>query len=117
MIEGADPEHVGVIFDVGNNVWEGYADPRLTIALLGPYLHHVHLKNVRAARSGDRWVHEWAPLAEGFLDVGDVLATLDRQRYSGWITIEDLSRDRTPTETLHFNATYLRGLADRVRPR
>lgn len=50
LVSACDPAHIGVIYDPGNMVFEGFEDPRLGLELLGPYLAHVHLKNARYER-------------------------------------------------------------------
>ena len=111
LVEHTDPTLVGVIYDVGNTVWEGSEDPRLALQLLGPYLHHVHLKNAAARRAPDgRWNYVWSPLDDGLVPVADVLGLLREHGYSGWISLEDLSTERTPSQTLRHNATVLKGL-------
>ena len=107
-VSDADPTHVGVILDIGNTFWEGYADTRVMLEVLGPYLHHVHLKNVKAKPvSGGRWVQEWSVLDEGFLDVPEFFAQLNEHGYRGWVSIEDMSTVRSPVETMSFNAQTL----------
>src|SRR5689334_10817885 len=46
LVEQQDPEHAGVLYDPGNMAIEGYLAPALAIARLGPYLRHVHVKNI-----------------------------------------------------------------------
>jgi sugar phosphate isomerase/epimerase len=98
-----DPAHVGVIYDVGNLVVEGYEDRRIATELLGPYLHHVHLKNAVALADGPRWT----PLDDGAVDVAAVLWHLREIGYAGWVSLEDLSTERDPLSTLRHNAQVL----------
>jgi sugar phosphate isomerase/epimerase len=98
-----DPAHVGVIYDVGNLVVEGYEDRRIATELLGPYLHHVHLKNAVSLVDGPRWT----PLDDGAVDVAGVLGHLREIGYGGWVSLEDLSTERDPLSTLRHNAQVL----------
>lgn len=99
-----DPTRVGVIYDVGNLVVEGYEDRRIATELLGPYLHHVHLKNVAVSPvDGPRW----SPLDDGAVDVPGVLGHLREIGYGGWVSLEDLSTERDPLSTLRHNAQVL----------
>jgi sugar phosphate isomerase/epimerase len=99
-----DPARIGVIYDVGNLVVEGYEDRRIATELLGPYLHHVHLKNAAvSAVDGPRWT----PLDEGAADVAGVLGHLREIGYAGWVSLEDLSTERDPLATLRHNAQVL----------
>ncbi|MTD52599.1 sugar phosphate isomerase/epimerase family protein [Amycolatopsis pithecellobii] len=112
LVSHFDPARVGVIYDVGNMVFEGYEDHRIGSALLGPYLHHVHLKNAlfRPGNGGDPVrVHRpmWSPLDDGVVDVPGVLRYLDEIGYDGWVSLEDLSTERDPAETLRHNARVL----------
>jgi len=103
-----DPTELGVIYDVGNMVHEGHEDPRIGLELLGPYLHHVHLKNAAAQRDADgRWGYRWSPLDDGLVDVAAFLHLLKEHGYDGWVSLEDLSTDRKPTATLRYNAAVL----------
>lgn len=112
LVGDRDPDRIGVIYDAGNLVWEGYEGHDLALRTLGPHLTHVHLKNVaaRADPVTGRWSYEWSPLDTGFVDVAALLATLVEHGYRGWVSIEDLSTARDPVATMRHNARYL-GLA------
>lgn len=118
LVDGLDPEHVGVIHDLGNLVIEGYEDHLAAFELLGPYLAHVHVKNARWVATDDTrvdgstiWQNEWAPLRTGQASVSDYFAALATHGYDGWVTIEDFSTD-LPLETRTAdNLAYLRSLA------
>jgi sugar phosphate isomerase/epimerase len=99
-----DPARVGVIYDVGNLVVEGYEDRRIATELLGPYLHHVHLKNAAFSPAGGP---RWSPLDDGAVDVAAVLGHLREIGYRGWVSLEDLSTERDPLSTLRHNAQVL----------
>jgi sugar phosphate isomerase/epimerase len=116
LVEGLDPAAVGVIHDIGNLVIEGYEDPRAAIDMLGPYLAHVHVKNV-AWRSGGRrsdgstiWREEWSPLRDGQADLGGYLAALRECGYDGWVTVEDFSTAVPLADRTAGNLAYLREL-------
>lgn len=108
-----DPADVGVIYDVGNLVFEGFEDYRIATELLGVYLHHVHLKNAKMQAFDERSErvvrHKpmWSPLDDGVVDVRAALGHLDKIGYDGWVSIEDLSTDRSPSDTLQHNAKLL----------
>jgi sugar phosphate isomerase/epimerase len=108
LLSHFDPSQVGVIYDVGNLVYEGYEDYRLGLAVLGPYLHHVHLKNARAVRRDPGgWGYEWAPLNDGLVDLEGFFAALAEASYDGWVSIEDLCGDRDSIAAAEFNAQVL----------
>jgi sugar phosphate isomerase/epimerase len=117
LIDGLDPDAVGVIHDLGNLLIEGWEDPAFGFSLLGPYLAHVHVKNARwvidgAAddRGGLRWRNEWATLREGQGDVLGYLQALVAAGYDGWITLEDFSTDLPLAERTADDLAYLRAL-------
>lgn len=45
LVSHFNPRHIGVLYDPGNMVHEGYENYRMGLELLGPYLAHVHVKN------------------------------------------------------------------------
>jgi sugar phosphate isomerase/epimerase len=101
------PGEVGVIYDVGNLVHEGYENHRIALELLGPYLRHVHLKNVQAFGSPDgHWGYRWAHLDNGLVNVPEVLGLLAEAGYQGWVSIEDLSWPDA-RQGIRFNAAAL----------
>jgi sugar phosphate isomerase/epimerase len=117
LVDGLDPEHVGVIHDLGNLVIEGHEDHLAAFELLGPYLAHVHVKNARWVDTGDTradgssiWQHEWAPLRTGQASVSDYLDDLRAFGYDGWVTIEDFSTDLPLDARTADNLAYLRSL-------
>lgn len=106
-----DPADMGVIYDVGNLVFEGYEQHRLGLELLGAHLAHVHLKNAAVAPPAERpgvWRPRWAPLDDGQVDVPAFLSLLRSIRYRGWLSLEDLSTERDPRATLEHNTRFLR---------
>ena len=111
LVSGFDPEHVGVLFDPGNMVFEGFEDYRMGLELLGPYLAHVHLKNARYAPHKDGvWRPVWSPLEAGVVDFRAFLAALRGVGYDGWLVLEDFSGARPSGEALRHNLAFVRGL-------
>jgi sugar phosphate isomerase/epimerase len=111
-----DPDHVGVIHDAGNMVFEGYERYRMGLEVLGPYLAHVHLKNARWAPVGAhddgtvRWAAAFAPLGEGSVDLRDLLRALRAVGYDGWISFEDFSTDRPLRDRTRANLETVRAI-------
>lgn len=110
LVGGLPHKAVGVIYDVGNLVVEGYEDHDMALQILGQHLSHVHLKNAAffPTPDGGPWKHRWTPLNEGIVDVDRVLGLLEASGYSGWISVEDFSTSRSDLEKVAFNAAYLR---------
>jgi len=112
LVSGFDPGRVGVIFDPGNMVYEGFEDYRIGLELLGPYLAHVHLKNAAFERpeGGGAWKPRWAPLEDGVVDLVVLFEALRGVGYDGWLVVEDFSAVRPSTEGLRHNLRVVRDL-------
>ncbi|MCP1183706.1 sugar phosphate isomerase/epimerase [Paenibacillus sp. 1781tsa1] len=110
LVQSFDPQHVGVLYDPGNMVHEGYENHRMGLELLGPYLAHVHVKNagwfeaegkdsqkanVTEKSSGlalnTAWRCQWTPLTEGMVDWVQMVRDLRAVGYDGYYGIEDFS--------------------------
>lgn len=121
LIDGIDPETVGVIHDLGNLVIEGWEHTLSSLQILGPYLAHVHVKNatwVADEPESDgtvRWHHEWAPLRTGVGDVDAYFRALHEFGYDGWVTCEDFSTRVPLEERTRDNLAYLRAVEKRTR--
>jgi len=89
LVDRFDPNVIGVIYDVGNLIFEGYENARSALELLGPYLAHVHLKNAAARRVEDdptaqpRWLYAWSALEDGLVDMPQILELLHSRDYDG----------------------------------
>jgi len=115
LVSGFDPENIGVIYDPGNMVHEGFEDYRIGLELLGPYLAHVHLKNAAYERpeGGGVWKARWSPLEDGVVDFESLLVALEGVGYDGWLVMEDFSAVRPGRETLQHNLRLIRNLLGR----
>jgi sugar phosphate isomerase/epimerase len=114
LVDGLDPVNVGVIHDLGNLVIEGKETHESAFQLLGPYLAHVHVKNVAWTPSepgGDgvvSWHPDWAPLRTGQADVRAYIAALVRHGYDGWITLEDFSTELPLADRTRDNLAFVK---------
>ncbi|HEX4703732.1 MAG TPA: sugar phosphate isomerase/epimerase family protein [Pseudonocardiaceae bacterium] len=119
LVDGLDPAHVGVIHDIGNLVIEGQEDPLAAFQMLGPYLAHIHVKNVawrptgRAAGGSTSWAADWATLRDGQADIESYFKALDAYGYDGWVTVEDFSTVLPLKERTRDNLAYLRDIRSR----
>jgi sugar phosphate isomerase/epimerase len=109
LVDGFPPERIGVLYDPGNMVIEGHLDPRLAIEELGPYLRHVHVKNVSWLRERGAWRWRHAPLAEGMLDWAAIVGELARTRYAGRLSLDHLG-GRASVAVLLREVNVLRAL-------
>lgn len=110
LLEGRDPRWMGVIYDPGNMVKEGYEDYRNGVELLGDYLAHVHVKNAAYHRpnADGVWQSHWSPMEDGVVDFGQLFAVLVAAGYDGWIGIEDFSAARPSREAIPYNIQFIR---------
>lgn len=116
LVDGLNPEHIGVIYDPGNMVFEGFEQYRMGLELLGPYVAHVHVKNawwVRSAEAigeGTAWRAEPCPVQEGIANWRQVIDDLKAVGYDGWLSFEDFSNSAATEELLRRNIDYIRSL-------
>lgn len=115
LIDGLDPDHIGVIHDLGNLLIEGQEDHLSAFQLLGPYFAHVHVKNAkwlpRETAEADGtvlWDNHWAPLRTGQADVRGYFGALREHGYDGWVTCEDFSTELPLAERTADNLAYLK---------
>ncbi|WP_199620085.1 sugar phosphate isomerase/epimerase family protein [Paenibacillus alkalitolerans] len=113
LVSRFDPEHIGVLYDPGNMVHEGYENYRMGMELLGDYLAHVHVKNAGWFRSENgEWQCRWMPFTEGAVNWKQVLADLKSVGYAGWYGVEDFSGFYDSRAMLREYASWFRGLAE-----
>lgn len=96
LVSNFDPDHIGVIFDPGNMVYEGMENWQLGLELLGPYISHIHVKNAAwscesCADGGSTWKTQTVPLREGCVSWPSVVQALHAVGYNGWLSLEDFS--------------------------
>ncbi|WP_127534100.1 sugar phosphate isomerase/epimerase family protein [Paenibacillus kobensis] len=115
LVDGCDPDSIGVLYDPGNLVHEGFENYKMGMELLGPYLAHVHVKNAGwapvNAESADgaagpldpvAWSCRWRPVADGVVPWKRVLADLKAVGYNGAFGIEDFSGTYNSSEMLRL---------------
>lgn len=118
LVSRFDPAAVGVIYDVGNMVVEGFEPYPLGVDLLGPYLAHVHLKDGRVPTGGEPRAagHEWVPMGDGMVDFGAAFAALASAGYDGWFSNEDFSGSNSDTRTLRDTLQFFHELQAENQP-
>jgi sugar phosphate isomerase/epimerase len=115
LVDGLDPARVGIIHDVGNLVYEGFEDYLAGLEMLGPYLAHVHVKNVAWHRGDRGWHADWATLRDGQADLVAYFEALSTVGYDGWVALEDFSTAVPLTERTRDNLSYVRALVRRTK--
>jgi sugar phosphate isomerase/epimerase len=104
--------HAVVLYDLGNMAIEGHVDPALAVEELGPYLRHVHVKNIAWRRLGGAWTWRHVRLDAGLVDWRDVLAALRRAGYDGRLSLGHLG-GRPTLALLRREVDLLRALLPR----
>lgn len=116
LIGQCDPRYIGLIFDPGNMVVEGFEDYQKSFELLGDYIAHIHVKNARWVTDGTdelgaaKWKWEWTPLQKGAADLKKLFTVMKEKGYDGTVCIEDFSNDESTEDKLKHNLEYLRQL-------
>ncbi len=94
FLDCMDPNDVGILYDPGNLVGEGYEKPRMAVSIMGSYLAEIHMKNARwveAAKGPDgeaSWKTESCAIERGTYPIADLFEVLAKIDYKGWIVEE-----------------------------
>jgi sugar phosphate isomerase/epimerase len=115
VLDGLDPRHVGIIWDVANEVVEGLEVYRMALEIAGAYLGEVHVKNTRWDVRGQNgkqliWQPSSSPVWEGVVQWAQVIAELKRIGYDGWLAFEDFSTVMPLRQRLTENHNWFRQL-------
>lgn len=125
LVSTFDPDHVGVLYDPGNMVYEGYENYRMGLELLGPYLAHVHVKNAVWTEKQQSSEHNrfsekeyactWSKVQSGVVTWSQVLRDLIAVRYEGYLGVEDFSQSHSSQEMLQNFAQYMKSLLSELQ--
>ncbi len=131
LVSQFDPGYIGVLYDPGNMIHEGYENWRMGLELLGPYLHEVHAKNALRERIDDipadrmmtpiepsekqaadgtvLWHAHFSEMSTGIANWQQIMADLKAVGYDGWIAFEDFSQSNGDTrDKCVQNLAYLK---------
>jgi sugar phosphate isomerase/epimerase len=114
IVSHFSPEHIGAIYDVNNQVRDGYETPKLAMELLGKYLAHVHLgahrpmPGPRDDKGAVAWKWEPCPLDEGLWHMPTLFATLKAVGYNGFVSIEDFRQGKAEEKLLEASGILKR---------
>jgi sugar phosphate isomerase/epimerase len=89
LVQHFDPARIGVNYDPANLIIEGRESWQMGLELLGPYLDHVHAKNIAWVREQGAWRWVFASMADGQVDWAEVMRLLRRVGYDGYISFEN----------------------------
>lgn len=116
LLQGFDSNALGVIFDPGNMVYEGYEDYKKSFEMLGDYVKHVHIKNGCMVEDGIdefgalQWKRQWVPLKKGMANLKHFFEVLNQIGYDGNVSIEDFSNEQSTYDKLRDNLAYVKAL-------
>lgn len=115
LVDGFNPENIGIMYDPGNLVYEGYENYRKGLELIAPYLSHVHVKNVNWLKMEQPEDGKaWESLPDGAVDWKQVLIDLKSVGYDRYLGFEDFSKSKPTKEQLQFNIDYIRSLLEEI---
>lgn len=121
LVSKFDPEFIGVIFDPGNMVTEGFENYSMGLDILGHYLAHVHIKNAvwkleKVNESGMAiWKNDWAPLDQGCANIEELLKQLNKRNYKGYISVEDFSNEEETYTKLKNANVFLKKMIRKLQ--
>lgn len=113
-----DPQYIGVIYDSGNVVYEGFEEYQMALEVLGPYLDLVHIKNAKWVRKEvdgkEVFRPDWAPFTDGHADFERCFKALKAIGYDGYVTFEDFSSEESSDEKLKTDINFIKGVVEKV---
>lgn len=121
LLEGIDPDCVGVIYDPANTLLEGFIRPRGACELLGKHLAYVHAKNLMFVPAPSlpqpqepsrvQWQMHRTFLDQGMVDFMEVYFALKCVGYRGWVSLEEFVTEE-PVQELTKSIQYLKQCAE-----
>ena len=115
LMRGLDTSYLGIVYDPGNTLREGYERPLVQIEMLRYLIKNVHVKNARfieGKRKDEYLPAEPTKLDEGFLDWRLIIKHLKRIGYNGYLTLEDFAPFDSLEEKLIYDLNYLKTLLE-----
>lgn len=118
LLRDLDPDHIGAIFDIPNQIRVGIEDTRMGVELLGPYLAHCHIGNGipvpdKETLDGpdDRQDFSWTftDLRRGVANIPQIVQDLKDVGYEGHISLEEFGPG-DDDEKVSGQGAYLRRL-------
>lgn len=113
-----DPKYIGVIYDTGNIVYEGYEEYKMALEILGPYLDLVHIKNAKWVKKEvdgkEKYMADWAPFTDGHADFERIFKALKAVGYDGYVTFEDFSSEESSDQKLKTNINCIKNVVESV---
>lgn len=113
-----DPKYIGVIYDTGNIIYEGFEEYQMALEVLGPYLDLVHVKNAmwvkKEVDGKEKYAADWAPFTDGHADFERCFKALKAVGYDGYVTFEDFSSVETSEEKIKNDLSFIKKIVDSI---
>jgi sugar phosphate isomerase/epimerase len=116
LVSNFDPKCIGIIYDPGNMVHEGFENYKMGLELLGEYLAYVHIKNAvwqkseASEKGSDIWKPVWAPFRKGYANLEKLFSVLRELGYDGYLSVEDFTNEEDTLTKLKNNLEYLKSI-------
>jgi sugar phosphate isomerase/epimerase len=112
LVSNFDSKHIGVIYDAGNMVHEGYEQYKMGLELLGEYVDHIHIKSAAYNVNGEAG---WSPLRKGHVKFNNLFKAIKAINYEGYLSFEDFSNEKSTDEKLKDNLVYIKEVLSEVK--
>ncbi len=115
LLRGFEPDEVGILYDPGNMIYEGWETPKVALNVIGPYLAELHVKNSKwvpgTVENGiTRWHAEAADLENGCVNWAEIIDRLKIHQYKGWLVEEGHTPGRDTYQRLKMACELLKKL-------
>ena len=115
VLQGLDPQYTGIMWDPGNQVYEGMERYEFALNIAGEYLGEVHMKNTRYVPGMLRnnsfiWDGVGCQIASGVVNWPAVFNELKNIGYDGWVMFEDFSTVEPLDDRLKNNFAYAKSI-------
>ncbi|MBN1445473.1 MAG: sugar phosphate isomerase/epimerase [Candidatus Omnitrophica bacterium] len=119
MVAKFPPERIGIIYDPGNSLFEGFTKTGYALSVMGGHINHVHVKSARYVQEGGsvpagrKYPMEFGTLEKGDLNWEEIIKQLDGIGYKGYLSLEALDGRESETklkEDIPFLQKILKGI-------
>jgi len=120
MVGKFPPERIGIIYDPGNSLFEGFTKTGYALSVMGKYINHVHVKAARYVQeggsvpSGRKYPMEFGALEKGDLNWEEIIKELDGIGYKGFLSLEALDGRESETK-LREDIPFLQSILKTVK--
>lgn len=115
VLQGLDPACTGIMWDPGNQVYEGMERYDFALGIAGEYLGEIHIKNTRYVpgmlqNNGFTWIGTGCQISSGIVNWASVFKELKDIGYDGWAMFEDFSTGEALDDRLKNNLAYIKSI-------